>query len=47
VLLDRRVFMEGVHTATFGVIGARLYAFAAKNPGQPALLIYDVTRLLP
>jgi len=39
----------GVHTVTLSVIGGKLYAFAAKNPGfsgsetdnQPALLIYD------
>ena len=35
----------GVHTATFGVIGGRRYAFAAKDPPDPALLIYDVTDL--
>ena len=37
----------GVHTATFGTIGGRLYAFGAKNPSAPALLILDVTALLP
>jgi hypothetical protein len=34
---------QGLHTATFGTIGGRLYAFAAKNPSSPALMIYDVT----
>ncbi len=33
----------GVHTATFGEIGGRLYVFAARNPAGAALLIYDVT----
>ena len=41
----------GVHTVTLSSIGARTYAFAAKNPSlegtqaqnEPALLIYDVT----
>jgi hypothetical protein len=35
----------GVHTVTLATINARLYAFAARNPGvdDPALLIYDVT----
>jgi hypothetical protein len=33
----------GVHTVTLSSIGGRHYAFAAKNPPQPALLIYDVT----
>ncbi|HEU5261164.1 MAG TPA: Ig-like domain-containing protein [Gemmatimonadales bacterium] len=37
----------GVHTATFGTINGRLYAFGAKNPFDPALLILDVTPLLP
>ena len=36
----------GVHTATFATIGAELYAFGARNPGSPALLIYNVTQLL-
>lgn len=35
----------GVHTATFGTINNRLYVFAAKDPGSPALLILDVTGL--
>ncbi len=35
----------GVHTATFATIGGRLYAFAAKDPSSPALLILDVTAL--
>ena len=28
---------EGLHTATFGEIAGRRYAFTARNPGQPAL----------
>jgi hypothetical protein len=36
---------EGVHTAKWGEIGGRLYAFGAKNPSNPALLILDVTNL--
>lgn len=35
----------GVHTATFGEVGGRLYAFAARNPGAPALLVLDVEGL--
>jgi hypothetical protein len=34
---------RGLHTATFGEIGGRRYAFAAKNAPDPALLIFDVT----
>lgn len=33
----------GIHTATFGTIGGRLYVFGARNPSGAALVIYDVT----
>ena len=36
---------NGVHTATFGYIGGRVYAFGARDPGSPALVILDVTSL--
>lgn len=39
------VVATGVHTASFATINGRLYAFAARNPASPALLIYDVTDL--
>ena len=42
-LLDSAHVTSGVHTATFGEIGGRRYVFAARNPPDPALLIYDVT----
>ena len=35
--------LEGIHTATFGEIGGRRYAFAARNPFSQALEIFDVT----
>jgi hypothetical protein len=41
--LDHVLVSTGVHTASFGVIGGRRYAFAARNPFSPALLIFDVT----
>jgi len=41
--LDSAVANGGVHTATFGEIADRRYVFAARNPPDPALLIYDVT----
>jgi len=34
---------EGLHTGTVAEIGGRLYVFAAKNPGSPALQVYDIT----
>ena len=41
--LDSALVIGGVHTATFGEIGGKRYVFAARNPPDPALLIYDVT----
>lgn len=35
----------GLHTATFGYINGKVYAFAARNPSGPALMIWDVTTL--
>jgi hypothetical protein len=43
VQVARHVLVEGVHTATFGYVGGKTYVFAAKNPPEPAVLIYDVT----
>jgi len=37
----------GLHTVTLSVIGARLYAFGARNPGGAALMIFDLTELVP
>lgn len=34
---------DGIHTATLADIGGRRYAFAAKNPPNPALLIFELT----
>lgn len=42
-LLDRVHVDQGLHTATFAEIGSRRYAFAARNPIDPALAIFDVT----
>jgi hypothetical protein len=36
---------SGVHTATFGYIGGKVYAFGAKDPSPPQLVILDVTAL--
>ena len=41
--LDSVRVPTGLHTATFGEIGGRRYAFTAKNPPDPALKIFDVT----
>jgi hypothetical protein len=42
-LSDSVHIAQGVHTATFGYIGDRRYAFAAQNAPEPALRIFDVT----
>ena len=41
--LDHVAVSTGIHTATLADIGGRRYAFLARNPSRPALLIYDVT----
>ena len=33
---------SGIHTATFGYIGGKRYVFAAKDPADPALMIFDI-----
>ncbi|MGH7538576.1 MAG: LVIVD repeat-containing protein [Gemmatimonadales bacterium] len=38
---------QGIHTATFATINGRTYAFGARDPSAPALLILDVTSLIP
>jgi hypothetical protein len=38
---------SGIHTATFGYINGKVYAFGAKDPGSPKLVILDVTALIP
>jgi len=36
---------EGIHTCKWATINGRLYAFGAKNPSNPELMILDVTAL--
>jgi hypothetical protein len=33
----------GLHTGTVARVGGRLFVFAAKNPADPALQVYDIT----
>ncbi len=47
VLAGSYLVSSGVHTATFATINGRLYAFGAKDPVAPALIILDVTGLAP
>lgn len=41
--LARHTLLEGVHTATFGYVDGRVLIFGAKNPPEPAVVIYDVS----
>jgi hypothetical protein len=43
VFLDSALVADGLHTATIAEISGRRYVFAARNPKDPALLIYDIT----
>jgi hypothetical protein len=43
VFQDSALVAEGIHTATVADIAGRRYVFAAKNPKDPALLIYDIS----
>ena len=43
--ISRYLVPTGLHTATFGTVNGRLYAFGAKDPPSPSMLILDVTSL--
>ena len=52
VFIDRHLVASdngGLHTGTIAQIGGRWYVFAARDPspGGPALMILDVTEVLP
>lgn len=47
VFVGNYLVSTGVHTATFGTIGGKLYAFGAKNPAGAAMVVLDVTSLDP
>ncbi len=38
---------SGLHTGEVATIGGRTYVFGAKNPPNPALLIFDITDVIP
>ncbi|MEO7354828.1 MAG: Ig-like domain-containing protein [Gemmatimonadales bacterium] len=38
---------QGVHTGEIAIINGRTYVFAARDPANPALLIYDITGVVP
>ena len=41
--LDSVLVATGIHTATVADIGGHRYVFAARNPENPALIIYDIS----
>jgi hypothetical protein len=43
--ISRYLVTTGLHTATFGTVNGRLYAFGAKDPPSSSMLILDVTSL--
>lgn len=47
VFLAKYLVAQGIHTATVVTTGGRTYVFAARNPANPALLIFDITTLTP
>jgi hypothetical protein len=40
---DSALVADGIHTATIADIAGRRYVFAARDPRDPALLVYDIT----
>jgi hypothetical protein len=42
-LVGRALVSSGLHTGSLLRVGGRLFLFAAKNPPDPALQVYDVT----
>jgi hypothetical protein len=40
---DSVLVADGIHTATIADLGAGRYVFAARDPPDPALLVYDIT----
>lgn len=45
VFRNNYLVSSGIHTATFGTIAGKLYAFGAKNPSGAAMIILDVSSL--
>ena len=40
---DSALVEQGIHTATIADLGGRRYVFAARNPPDPALLVFEIT----
>lgn len=47
VALAQVIVPQGLHTGEVAVINGRTYVFAARNPPNPALMIFDITDVNP
>lgn len=47
VFIAKYLVSTGLHTATFGYIGGKRYIFAAKNPDNPALVVFEIDPVAP
>ncbi|MES2123155.1 MAG: Ig-like domain-containing protein [Gemmatimonadota bacterium] len=47
VLRGATFVAQGIHTGEIAVINGRTYVFAARDPANPALLIFDITGVVP
>ncbi|MEO8451450.1 MAG: hypothetical protein ABI647_16775 [Gemmatimonadota bacterium] len=47
VVVSTTLVDRGLHTGTIATIGGRQFVFGAKNPPNPALMIFDVTGVVP
>jgi hypothetical protein len=43
VFRAKSLVSAGLHTGSLSVIGGKLYAFTARDPGSPAMIVYDLS----
>ena len=46
-LVGSSITSQGLHTGEVAVINGRTYVFAARDPGQQEMDIFDITGLVP
>ncbi len=46
-VVSARQVSNGLHTGTLAEIGGRTYLFGARNPPDPALMVWDLTPVVP
>ncbi len=47
VLVGSYLVAEGLHTGEVATINGRTYVFAARDPGQQMMMVFDITGLVP